>query len=134
VERILFPDAAAAVIGALNTQLPALGFTSVPVRSRVPNPRPSRFVLVFRTGGPRANVVTDSAQLTIEAWAASDVDAHDLAQAARAVLIGMEGAVTGGVTVYGIDEFSGPAFLPDPESDQSRYTWTASVNVRGVAA
>jgi len=134
VERILFPDTSAVVIGALNAQLPALGFTGVPVRSRVPAARPIRFVLVFRTGGPRANIVTDAAQLTIEAWAASDADAHDLAQACRAILIGLEGTVTGGVTVYGINEFSGPGYLPDPESDQSRYTWTASVNVRGVAA
>lgn len=134
MQRILFPDVAAAVIGALNDQLDDFGFAAVPVRSRVPNPRPSRFVLVFRTGGPRVNVVTDAAQLTIEAWAANDSDAHDLAQAARAILSGLEGTVTGGVTLYGIDEFSGPANLPDPESDQSRYTWTTSVNARGAAA
>lgn len=134
MERILFPDAAAAVIGALNAQLPALGFTGVPVRSRVPSTRPARFVLVFRTGGPRASVVTDAAQLTIEAWASNDADAHDLAQAARAIVIGLEGTVTGGVSVYGINEFSGPAYLPDPASDQSRFTWTTSVTTRGVAA
>lgn len=133
MQRILFPDAAAAVIGALNTQLPQLGYT-VPVRSHVPNPRPARFLLVFRTGGPRVNIVTDAAQLTIEAWSSEDSDAHDLAQAARAVIIGLEGSVTGGVTFYGVDEFSGPANLPDPESDQSRFTWTTSVNVRGAAA
>lgn len=133
-ERILFPDAAAAVIGALNTQLPALGFSAVPVRSKVPNPRPARFVLVFRTGGPRVNIVTDAAQLTIEAWAASDADAHDLAQAARAIVNSLEATVTSGVTVYGVNEFSGPGYLPDPESAQPRYTWSASVNVRGAAA
>jgi len=134
VERILFPDAAAAVIGALNTQLAALGFSGVPVRSRVPNPRPSRFVLVFRTGGPRVNLVIDAAQLTLEAWSTGEAEAHDLAQAARAIVIGLEGTVTGGVTLYSIDEFSGPGFLPDPESGQSRYTWTTSVHTRGVAA
>lgn len=134
MERILFPDAAATVIGALNTQLPAFGFTAVPVRSRVPAQRPARFVRVFRTGGPRANIVTDGAQLTVEAWSTSDVEAHDLAQAARAIVGGLEGTVTGGVTVCTVDEFSGPAFLPDPTSDQSRFTWTTSVNVRGVAA
>jgi metal-dependent amidase/aminoacylase/carboxypeptidase family protein len=133
-ERILFPDAVAAVVGALNDQLDDLGFSGVPVRSRVPNPRPARFVTVFRTGGPRVNVVTDSAQITVEAWAASDHDAHDLAQAARAILNSLEATVTGGATVYGVDEFSGPAYLPDPESAQPRYTWSASVNIRGAAA
>lgn len=134
MQRILFPDAVAAVIGALNDQLDDLGFSGVPVRSRIPNPRPSRFVRVYRTGGPLANIVTDSAQITVEAWAASDVDAHDLAQAARAIVNSLEATVTGGVTVYGVNEFSGPGYLPDPESEQPRYTWSASVNVRGAAA
>lgn len=134
MERILFPDAAAAAMGALNTQLPALGFTSIPVRSHVPNPRPARFVLVFRTGGPRANLVTDGAQLTIEAWAATEADAHDLAQAARAIINSLQATITGGVTVYGVTELGGPANLPDPVSEQSRFTWSTIVNVRGVAA
>jgi hypothetical protein len=134
VERILFPDAAAAVIGALNAQLPELGFASVPVRSRIPSTRPTRFVLVFRTGGPAVNIVTDLVQLTIEAWASSDAEAHDLAQAARAIVGGLEGSVTGGVTVYSVTEFSGPAYLPDPASDQSRFTWTTSITTRGIAA
>jgi hypothetical protein len=134
VERILFPDALVAVIGALNAQLAAFGYTGVSVRSKVPNPRPARFVRVFDTGGARANLVTHAAQLTVEAWAASDGDAKALAFACWAIVTGLEGTVTGGVTVYGVNDFSGPAFLPDPESDQSRYTWTTSVNVRGVAA
>ncbi len=134
MERILFPDAAAAAIGALNAQLGALGFTGVPVRSRVPNPRPTRFLLVFRTGGPAVNVVTDAAQLTVEAWATSDVEAHDLAQVARAIVTGIEGTVTGGVTVYGVDELGGPGYLPDPVSAQSRFTFTVTVHVRGAAA
>lgn len=134
MERIVFPDAVAATIGALNSQLSALGFAGVPVRSRVPNPRPSRFVLVFRTGGPRANIVTDGAQVTVEAWADNDADAHDLAQAARAIVNSLEGTVTGGVTFYGVEELAGPGNLPDPESNQSRYTWSSIVNVRGDAA
>lgn len=134
MERILFPDAAATVIGALNAELPDFGLTGVPVRSRVPNPRPSRFVVVYRTGGPRDGIVIDQAQLTVEAWASNDADAHDLAMAARAILQGLEGRVVGGVVVGSIAEFSGPANLPDPTSDQSRFTWSTSVQIRGTAA
>lgn len=130
----MFPDAAAAVIDALNAQLPALGFVDVAVRSRIPNPRPTRFVLVFRTGGPRGNIVVDGAQLTFEAWAADDASAHDLAQAARAIVNSLQGTMAGAVTLYQIEELSGPGNLPDPVSDQSRYTWSSIVNVRGVAA
>lgn len=134
MERILFPDAVAAVISALNAQLPDLGFTGVPVRTKVPNPRPARFITVFRTGGPRLNIVVDSAQVTVEAWAADGGSAHDLAQAARAIINSLEGTSVSGTLMYGINEFSGPADLPDPESGQSRYTWSTSVNTRGVAA
>lgn len=134
MQRILFPDALAAVIGALNAQLTAFGFTGVPVRSKVPNPRPARFVRVFDTGGARANLVTHAAQMTVEAWSSSDADAKALALAAWAIVGGLEGTVTGGLTFYAVNDFSGPVYLPDPESDQSRYTWTTSVNVRGAAA
>jgi hypothetical protein len=134
-ERIVFPDTTALVIGALNDQLDDLGYTGVPVRSRIPNSRPTgRFVVVQRTGGPVANLVTDGAQLTVEAWSSSDHDAHSLAQACRAIIHSLEGTVVAGSTVYGVDEFSGPGYLPDPASAQSRYTFTAVVNVRGVAA
>lgn len=130
VERILFPDAASAVITALNAQLAALGFSGVGVYSRVPAVRPSQFVLVFRTGGARDSLVIDGAQLTFEAWAANDEDAHDLAQAVRAIVIGLEHSAS----AYGIEELAGPANLPDPTSNQSRFTFSSVVNVRGVAA
>jgi hypothetical protein len=136
-ERILFPSAVTAVVTALNAQLPDLGFTGVPARGRIPrNPdgsRPDRFVRVLRTGGPRGLVV-DSAQITVEAWAQHDTDAEDLALACRAIVGAMEATVIGGVTIYDVSEFSGPGLLPDPQTDQSRYTFTTSVQVRGAAA
>lgn len=134
MERIRFPSAVTAVVGALNAQLPSLGYTGVPVRTKVPNPRPARFVLVRLTGGPRVNLVTRAVQLTIEAWSTSDTDAEDLAETASAIVSGLRGTVTGGVTIYGVDDFAGPGFLPDPDSEQSRFTFTKSVSVRGVAA
>lgn len=133
-ERILFPDAVDAVMEALTAQLLALGFSGVPVLTRVPAARPGRFVVALRTGGPRANLVTDAAQITLEAWAAGEAEAHDLAQAARAIVGGLAGTVTSGVTFYAVTEISGPANLPDPVSDQARYSWTMIVNVRGIAA
>lgn len=134
MERIRFPSAVTAVVGALNAQLSAFGYAGVPVRTKVHNPRDARFVLVRLTGGPRVNLVVRAVQLTIEAWSNSDTDAEDLAETASAIVSGLQGTVTGGVTIYGVTEFAGPAFLPDPDSEQSRYTFTTSVSVRGAAA
>jgi hypothetical protein len=134
MERILFPDAVAATMGALTAQLPGLGFSGVPVLTRVPAARPARFVVVLRTGGPRVNLVTDAAQITLEAWAPAEAEAHDLAQAVRGIVGGLAATVTGGVTVYGVEELSGPANSPDSVSDQARYAWSMIVNVRGIAA
>jgi hypothetical protein len=79
-------------------------------------------------------LVVDSAQITVEAWAQHDTDAEDLALACRAIVGAMEATVVGGVTIYDVSEFSGPGLLPDPQTDQSRYTFTTSVQVRGAAA
>lgn len=123
---VLFPDAVDVVIAALDADLPE------PVRSRIPNPRPDTFVLVRRTGGPKRNVVTDGAQVTVESWALTDEAAADLAQEAREILNDLPGQIIGGVPVYRVDEATGPADLPDPLSSQPRYTQTFSVALRGT--
>lgn len=122
---ITFPDAVAVVIGRLRTALPALTFVH-----EIPNPRPATFIRVMRTGGPRANLVVDAAQLTIESWS-PDVDtAVTNAQTVRAQLNALyEQAVN--PAIYYIEEFSGPVELPDPLSQSRRITWTAAVHLRG---
>jgi len=125
-ELIVFGDTVALVASVL-----AAG-CDVPTGTRVPTDRPSTFIRVIRTGGPRSNLVTDAAQITVESWADTDGEAHDLAQLARAVLHALPGDVVDGVPVYRVEEFSGPADLPDPLSNQSRYSQTFAVHTRGA--
>lgn len=126
---VLFPDATRIVADRLRALL-----EPTPVVTRVPKPRPDRFVLVRRLGGARANLVVDDAQLGIECWDDTDAEAHDLAQLARAHVNAMAGTVAGGVRVYAVREFAGPADLPDPLSNQPRYVFTSQVAVRGTGA
>lgn len=128
---ILFPDATATVIDYLADLLPDYGETCLVVK-QVPNPRPSKFVQVFRTGGPTHNLVVDGAQLTVECWAETDAEAADLAALVRAALLAIRSDVVGTVTFYKVDELAGPADLPDPESDQARMTWSVVAFVRGI--
>lgn len=125
---VLYPDAVHVAISWLETQMgPNL---LVP---RVPNPRPTRMVLVRRVGGPRLNMVADNATLAVEAWDVSEEDAHDLAQEARGYLFAMRGEVVEGVACYRVGDVGGPQLLPDPESDQPRYAFTVNVAMRGAA-
>jgi hypothetical protein len=126
-EVIVFPDAVGVVVEFLSDEVGGH------VGSVVPPERPTQFIVVQRVGGVRRNLVTDAATLTVECWAEPEhpENAHDLAQYARAVLHTMPGQVIDGVTVYKVDEIAGPAYLPDPASDQPRYSFTVSVTVRG---
>lgn len=123
---VAFPDATLTAITVIDAA------TAVPVRGNVPNPRPTSFVTVRRTGGPRQNLVMDEATLAVECWAATDQAAHDLAQVARTALHAAQGTRTGGVTIGRVVEVSGPGLLPDPVSDHSRYTQTFTVATRGT--
>jgi hypothetical protein len=124
-ETIVFPDSVALVIDFLKDEV---GGT---VLNKVSDPRLPQFVVVRRVGGVRRNIVCDAATLTVDCWAEQSEDAHDLAQYCRAVLHTLPGQQLDGVTVYKVDEVGGPADLPDPVSDQPRYSFTVSVTVRG---
>lgn len=128
VEVITFPDTEALVISYLN------GLMVEPVHSEVPNPRPTSFVTITRTGGPKRNIVTDEAQITVESWGETKAQAHDTAQEARALLNALPGQSVSGVPFYKATELSGPADLPDPLSDQPRYSQSFLVAARGVAS
>jgi len=128
---IVFPDVESVVVGWLTDVLPGYGIT-VPVATRVPNPRPSRFVRLVRTGGPRQNLVVDGAQLTVESWDDDPVAAASTAGVVRGVLLAANNVTfPSGDVIYQVREFSGPALLPDV-SQQPRYTWTVQVHLRGV--
>lgn len=122
---VLFGDVVAAAVTALGAAL------TVPVSGRVPNPRPDRFVTISRTGGPRRNLVTDAAQLTVDSWGQSDPDALALAELARREVHRLARTTVAGLHIYGVDELSGPGVMPD-ESGQPRYRQTFTVATRGT--
>lgn len=124
---VIFPDAEHVVLDFLHDEL-----GDVDVGNFVPKPRPERFVLVRRLGGPRMNEVADNAMLGIEAWGENLGDAQDLIQWCRALIHSMSGQIVAGVTVYRVTEIGGPAQLPDPLSDQPRYVFTVQVAMRGA--
>ncbi len=122
------PDVVRTIVDHLNDAL------TPPVSSKTPNPRPTTFVTVRRTGGVMATRVSDGPQLTVECWAGSDISAFALAAEVRTLLHLMaDGTNRDGVVIYRVVEFSGPAYQPDDASQQDRVRWTVQVHARDVA-
>ena len=84
-----------------------------------------------RQGGTRVTVVTEAAQLAIEAWSTDVAGADQLAQACRSVLFGMKGRTYGEIPVYLVEDVGGPAEVADPLSDQPRAQFSVAVHLRG---
>lgn len=128
METIVFPDAASLVATHLADEL------GVQTGTVLPDPVPDYFVRVRRVGGTRATLVSDAALLAIEAYADFSDAAHDLAQEARAAVHALLGTSVQGHPVYKTEEVAGPFDLPDPLSNQARYTFTVAVHFRGAAS
>lgn len=126
----LFPDAPERIADAIQVRHRAAFGSQLVTTNRTPNPRPAEFVKVIGVGGVRRDLVTDVPTLAVEAWAASRSRAAALAQEVRAIIHSLEGATFAGYTVQDVDEYAGPGDLPDPLSDQSRYSGTYAVTIR----
>lgn len=130
MELVVAVDVVALVCDWLRDGLDVNGWPDIHVATLVPSARPSEFVIVARTGGPRRDVVVDDAQITVDSWAATDADAHDLSQMCRALMFALAGRVVDGTKIYVLSEFAGPALLADIVSDQPRYRASYQVPAR----
>ena len=131
-EVIVFPDAALTITTYLRAELAARSDTAT-VGTRVPDIRPDRFIRIERLGGVRTNLVTDSALITAECWAASESAAAELGQLVRALIFAAEGTTQTGVTIYKVTEVGGLAHFPDVDTEHERYVFTAQIGLRGTA-
>lgn len=129
---ILFGDARAAVIARLSAALAtrtesyAVG---VHVAGRLPNPAPTPFVYVVSDGVP-GNVGHEVQQLVtvrVSVWAATDADAHDLAQLCRALLVA--DPVPG---LAACRPLTGPFPTVDPDSGHPLAYFTVQAVVQGA--
>lgn len=130
-EVVVFPDALEAFTDYLRDELNGWRGWTVTVGTQIPTTRPAQIVRLLRTGGTHhfdPGVPVELVQLTVECWAATQATAHDLVQIARALVFASRGTVDG---VSRVEEVGGPGYLPDPLSDQPRYSFTVQVTWRG---
>lgn len=135
-DLILFADVEDDLRNHFNTTLPGFGFAQTSYVKR-PATLPDSFIYIHRTGGPRRDMVTDNAQLTIECYGRSKASpdealAFRVAQFVRSIMNALEGNLLGGNQVDSVNEFSGAYNDPDPlASTHARFTATYQLAVRG---
>ena len=120
-------DVEAAVVAYIAPELDG------PVSVEAPNPRPATFTRVLRTGGTRIDLFRDRAQITVECWRPTTVEAAAAAGQARALIYGMQNTFQAGVWISQVRDVAGPANLPDNVSRAPRYTFTVMVFVRNTS-
>lgn len=116
------PDVEALVVAFLKPVI-----SPVKVATKVPATRPASFVRVYRTGGAALNRVLDQPQITVDAWAASEVDAFELASKCREALLSNASQMQ---LVRGATEVGGLHLNPDPGTNTPRYRFTVGLSVR----
>ena len=102
---------------------------AAPVFVTPPMSRPKRYIRLSRVGGVFQNRVTDSAMITVSAYASDPAEAADLANECRQLFINSRGRHAGGVWVRWWQEVSGPAHYPDPDVALTRYQFTGELRL-----
>lgn len=124
---ITYPDAVVLALPYVRTML-ADG--TITVAASVPNPRPAKLVVLRRAGGLETTQgIQDRPRIDVQAWAATEFAALDLAGRVRSYLLAAPGRVTG---VSFASTFLGPTPVPDPDSDTPRALCTVEWWVRGT--
>lgn len=118
-----FPDSEAMVVTFLRSHV------TVPVSTKVPNPRPDSFVRVWRNGGSASNRVLESPQFTVDAYGLSTVQASSLAADCRHAFLNN---YTEMPLVRGVRETVGPYSVPDTDADGERYRFSIQMQVRAA--
>lgn len=126
-EVLISPDSEAAAVSLLRA---GLGSLATKVSTTVPSTMPVAMVRVSQTGGARFDMSFESAQLTVECWAADGVTASNLARRAEALMFAAAATDVAGVFVRRVDSVGGVQSFPDPDTNKPRYTFTVRWLVR----
>lgn len=129
-EVLISPDAETSAVSWLRTGLGAL---ATKVATEVPATMPVTMVRVSLTGGSRAGLVSDAAQLTVECWAPDGPTASNLARRAQALMFAAAADEAAGVFVRKVESVGGVQNFPDPDTNKPRYQFTVRWHVRPAA-
>lgn len=125
---IEYPDSVEVYSRYLREAMAARG-DPVQTGTRVPSPRPRRFVTVKRIGGARLDLVTDRPRLDVHCWGDTEDTAADLVKVVRALTLAAPG--WRGAVVYDVVEVGGPNLLTDAETSLPKFAFAVEISIRG---
>ncbi|WP_104137238.1 hypothetical protein [Cryobacterium sp. Y62] len=117
-----FADVEAMILPFIKARVGSTG-----VGTKVPNPRPTRYVRAWANGGSAVNRVLERVQITVDVWAASTVEASEIIGDIRYAFLNR---YTQMPLVRGVEEVTRPYFNPDGDVD--RYRFTIALMVRAA--
>jgi len=129
-EVLVSPDVLAAATSYLRA---GLGVLADRVATEVPSTMPNNMVKVSLTGGSRAGLVQDTAQVTVECWSSNTPTASLLARTAHAYMLAAASTSAGGLFVRKVETVGGVQYFPDPDTTKPRYQFTVRWHVRPAA-
>lgn len=137
MEVILFGDVESALIGYLQAQLVSRSDTATVApdgyKPSSTTERPDRLVVVQRIGGAKENLVTDGASIEFHCYDTTDVLAWGLSSRIRGIVGAIEGQWLGTIYIRRTQEWTAPARMPHPKSNNPRYTFASTVFIKGAA-
>lgn len=104
--------------------------TTYPTSTKVPNPRPARFIRATRAGGVIRNGAQSDVDVLVECWGATESDAWAVAKATWEALqpTALGARIAPAVVVCRAD-IAEPVFYPDSSTGSARYQFLYSPTV-----
>lgn len=126
--NFIFPATAGEVGKVLEENTGYMAFTSIP------RTLPDRFIRVNRLGGEYLNPFTESVNIFVEVWDKNKVDAERVAQQCRSLVFGIRGYSLAGHKVHNVEGDGGINDEPDPPTATPRFTFAATLTIKGKRA
>lgn len=126
--NFIFPAAAGEVGKILEAET---GYIAV---TQIPRTLPDRFIRVNRLGGEFLNPFTESVNLFVEVWDTKKPDAEQVAQRSRNIVFGLRGYKLAGHKVHTVEGDAGISDEPDPPTATPRFTFAATLVIKGKRA
>ena len=121
------PDTTALLITWVQT---VTGLPAAQISADIPDPIPTDFVQVRRLGGSGLPPVRDQPLIQFSSWATSDRLAMVRLEEIRTALWTLPGSTTLGITVYAVDDSSGPTSTTDPNTGRRFAFMRNTITVR----
>lgn len=121
--------------GKIAVKILTAAFDDIPVSSKSPLLLPDKYIRVSRVGGGLTSLITDSARILVEAWAATVPEAEQICCEAIAALQNAQGTSVTYDTdaeafIRGFGNVDGPVDYADPDvPDKERWQFTGDLLV-----